>query len=433
MNLYLAIDGKKEGPFSFEAIEEKFQSGELKPENLAWKSGFSEWKPLVEICPQLLKSPKENLTPPKKVDEDAERVLMENDLEEEPESIASLMGIEVPPPAMDSSQQGKFSALRVLGLLSAFCFLVFFLFLLGISQNEITVGTMVWVIAVSLVPSLFLLIRFGKDILSYVPASVANCFSNHSRNLRHAEISACLGHLTLGIGLLALVTGTVLAIFSFPDPEKMKTLAIPAFWGALLAMILCLFSLFQKHAFKLPQFPNLNQKVDMELQGLGIRCFTFAKLSLGLILITIIWIFGIHGIFEIFGELAGISPFLFFHVDALCTLFFVPSLLLATFPDDFFRYSSKAIGAFFRKQKPNPDFVEISRVGGKFALYGAILVLSFYPICRWPRIVTNKDWYTDIVLWFPEGAICHSLGTFSLGLLIWTLFKYLQYAFSEKK
>ena len=57
MNLYLAIDGKKEGPFSFEAVEEKFQSGELKPENLAWKSGFSEWKPLVEICPQLLKSP----------------------------------------------------------------------------------------------------------------------------------------------------------------------------------------------------------------------------------------------------------------------------------------------------------------------------------------------------------------------------------------
>ena len=145
---------------------------------------------------------------------------MENNLEEEPESIASLLGMEPPPPSPDFPREGKFSVLRVLGLLSAFCFLVFFLFLLGISQNEITVGTMVWVIAVSLVPSLFLLIRFGKDILSYVPASVANCFSNHSRNLRHAEISACLGHLTLGIGLLALVTGTVLTIFSFPDPEK---------------------------------------------------------------------------------------------------------------------------------------------------------------------------------------------------------------------
>ncbi|MBU63706.1 MAG: hypothetical protein CMI26_14530 [Opitutae bacterium] len=351
----------------------------------------------------------------------------------EPESMDALLGEPPSDPSSSSVERGKFSLLRVFGLFSAFFFLVFFLFLLGISLNEITVGTMIWVIAVSLVPSLFLLIRFGKVFLSYVPASIANCFATRSSNLKHAEISACLAHLTLGIGLLALVAGTVFAIFSFPDPVKMKTLAIPAFWGALLAMILCLFSLFQKHAVKLPQFPNLNQKVDMELQGLGIRCFTFTKLSLGLILITIIWFFGIHGIFEIFGELFGINPFLFFHVDALCILFFVPSLLLATFPDDFFRYSSKAIGAFFRKQKPNPDFVEISRVGGKFALYGAILVLSFYPICQWPRIVTNKDWYTDIVLWFPEGAICHSLGTFSLGLLIWTLFKYLQYAFSERK
>jgi len=292
---------------------------------------------------------------------------------------------------------------------------------------------MIWVVAVSFVPPLFLLIRFGKDFLSYVPAAMANCFSNRSSNLKHAEISATLGNLTLGIGLLALVVGTVFAIFSFPDPVKMKTLAIPAFWVALLAMTLCLFSLFQKHTFKLPQFPDLNEKVDMEQEGLGRRCLAFAKLSLGLILITIIWFFGIHGIFEILGELFGISPLLFFHVDALCIVFFVPSLLLATFPDNFFRYSTKAIAAFFRKQKSNSDFVEISRVGGKIALYGAILVLSFYPICWWPRIVSMKDWHTDIVLWFPEGAICHSFGTFSLGLLIWSLFRYLQYAFSEKK
>ena len=37
-------------------------------------------------------------------------------------------------------------------------------------------------------------------------------------------ISETLGHLTLGIGLLALVVGTVLAAFFFPDPDKMKTL-----------------------------------------------------------------------------------------------------------------------------------------------------------------------------------------------------------------
>jgi hypothetical protein len=354
-------------------------------------------------------------------------------MDREPESMDSLLGEPPVDPSSGSVERRKFSFLRVLGLFSAFSFLVFFLYLLGISQNEITVGTVVWIIVVSFVPPLFLLIRYGKDFLAYVPAAIANCFSQRATNLRHGEISATLGNLTLGLGLLALVVGTVLAIFSFPDPEKMKTLAIPAFWGALLAMILCLFSLLQKHTGKLPQFPDLNQKVDMEQEGLGRRCFTFAKLFIALILITIIWFFGIHGFFEILGELFGISPFLFFHVDALCTLFFVPSLLLATFPDNFFRYSSKAIGAFFRKQKPNSDFVEISRVGGKIALYGAILVLSFYPICWWPRIVTNKDWYTDIVLRFPEGAICHSLGTFSLGLLIWSLFRYLQYAFSEKK
>ena len=354
-------------------------------------------------------------------------------MDSEPESMDSLLGEPPSDPSSGSVERGKFSLLRVLGLFSAFFFLVFFLFLLGISQNEITAGTMIWVVAVSFVPPLFLLIRFGKDFLSYVPAAMANCFSNRSSNLKHAEISATLGNLTLGIGLLALVVGTVFAIFSFPDPVKMKTLAIPAFWVALLAMTLCLFSLFQKHTFKLPQFPDLNEKVDMEQEGLGRRCLAFAKLSLGLILITIIWFFGIHGIFEILGELFGISPLLFFHVDALCIVFFVPSLLLATFPDNFFRYSTKAIAAFFRKQKSNSDFVEISRVGGKIALYGAILVLSFYPICWWPRIVSMKDWHTDIVLWFPEGAICHSFGTFSLGLLIWSLFRYLQYAFSEKK
>ena len=163
----------------------------------------------------------------------------------EPESMDALLGEPPSDPSSSSVERGKFSLLRVFGLFSAFFFLVFFLFLLGISLNEITVGTMIWVIAVSLVPSLFLLIRFGKVFLSYVPASIANCFATRSSNLKHAEISACLAHLTLGIGLLALVAGTVFAIFSFPDPVKMKTLAIPAFWGALLAMILCLFSLFR--------------------------------------------------------------------------------------------------------------------------------------------------------------------------------------------
>ena len=213
----------------------------------------------------------------------------------------------------------------------------------------------------------------------------------------------------------------------------MKTLAVPAFWGALLAMILCLFSLFQKHTGKLPQFPDLNQKVDMEQEGLGRRCFTFAKLFIGLILITIIWGLGLSGIVTILGELFDVHPAIFIHLEALLTLFLVPALLLATFLDDFSHYLPRAIAAFFIKQKPNRTFVEISRVGGNYALFGAILAFSIPPISCWPRFVSRKDWYTDIALWFPEGVICQSLGTFCIGVMIWALFRYLQYAFSEKK
>ena len=333
-----------------------------------------------------------------------------------------------------STEKGKLSLLRALGLFLALSVLVFFIYAMGgISWDGITAGTMVCIIVVSLVPPLFLLIRYGKDFWAYVPAAIAICFSNRPNNLRHGMISETLGHLTLGIGLLALVVGTVLAAFFFPDPDKMKTLAVPAFWGAFLAMILCLFSLFQKHTFKLPQFPKLNQKEDIEMQGLGIRCFTFAKLSLGLILITIIWALGVFGIFTIVGELPDVNPFVFIHPEALFILCLMPALLLAIFPDDFLPYLSKAIPAFYRKQKPNLDFVRISRVGGKIALYGAILALSFPPIVWWPRIVSMTDWHTDTALWFPEGVICQSFGTFSIGLMIWALFRYLQYAFSEKK
>ena len=346
----------------------------------------------------------------------------------------SLLGELSSDPSSGSYEIRRFSPLRALGLLLALCILVFFLYAYGgISPDGITVGTMVWIIAVTFVPHLFLLIRYGKDFLTYVPTAIANCFSQRSTNLRHAEISACLGNFTLGIGLLALVVGTVFAIFSFPDPEKMKTLAIPAFWGAFLAMILCLFSLFQKHTFKIPPFPYLSEKVDMGKEGLGRMCFAFAKLSLGLILITIIWFFGILGIFEIVGELTDVHPFVFIHVESLFVIGLMPALLLTIFPDDFLHYLPKAIAAFYRKQKPNLDFVGISRVGGKIALYGTILALTFPPFVWWPRIVSMKDWHTDTALWFPEYVICQSFGTFSIGLMIWALFRYLQYAFSEKK
>lgn len=359
---------------------------------------------------------------------------MEKNSEHEPESIASLLGVEVFPPSADSSQYGKFSALRITGLFLALCVLVSFTYFSGgISGDGITVSTIVWVISVCLVPPLFLLMRYGKDFLAYVPASIAICFSQRATNVRHAEISATLGHLTFGIGLLTIVAGTALAAFFFPDPVKMNLFAVPAFWGAFFALVLFHLSLFLKHAFLSLELPSAKDGSSRGSAGLGSIFLGFAKLSLGFILITIVWFCGLLGFHYVLGELADVHMFLFLHNNALLPLFLSPILLLATFPDDFSYYLPKAIAAFFRKQKSNRAFVVISRVGGHFALFGAILSLTLPPICWWHRISSSKYWNPDFIDFFLDSQICGSLGALSLGFFLWAVFRYLQYAFSEKK
>jgi hypothetical protein len=402
MNLYLAIDGKKEGPFSFEAVEEKFQSGELKPENLAWKSGFSEWKPLVEICPELLKSPKENLTPPKKVDEDAERVLMENDLEEEPESIASLMGIEASPPSADSPREGRFSALRGTGLCLALMVLSLFLWMNGFSLDFITFGSAITILLAGIAIPLVLLARFKKTFLSFVPQASAACFTRRAPNLGYANVSQWLGRLSLGIGTTAMVAGIGFMFFFYPDVEKLNSFGLPVFWTALLALILCNFSLFLKDSFSPVESQSIEEGPGKVSVGLIRRFLGFTKLSLGFILITLILFFGLGFLGSlVLGLISGfnLDPVFFIHPVSYFVYFGVPSLLLATYQKDFILYVPEAIAAFFSRRKPQLRFVEISRMGGKLAVFGAMLSMPFLPICLLPPGLEDQDWQSN-----PNGS-----------------------------
>lgn len=46
---YAAIDDKQQGPFSLEKMKELCGRGELGPDSLCWRAGFSDWLPLSEI------------------------------------------------------------------------------------------------------------------------------------------------------------------------------------------------------------------------------------------------------------------------------------------------------------------------------------------------------------------------------------------------
>jgi len=45
---YVAIDEKQVGPFSVEKVKDLWDRGEVGPDNLCWRSGFSDWIPLSE-------------------------------------------------------------------------------------------------------------------------------------------------------------------------------------------------------------------------------------------------------------------------------------------------------------------------------------------------------------------------------------------------
>ena len=110
MKLYVAIDGKKEGPLSFEVVAEKFRSGQLKAENLAWKSGVSEWKPLIEICPELLETPEEQEQPKK------EEEVAEKRAEPEKKAVDSAPATETPSSASGMTASGLAGTAKMFAL-----------------------------------------------------------------------------------------------------------------------------------------------------------------------------------------------------------------------------------------------------------------------------------------------------------------------------
>ena len=63
MKLHVVINGEQQGPFTFEEVAEKFRSGQLQATDLAWENGMSEWRPVSEICPQLLGVPQGAIPP----------------------------------------------------------------------------------------------------------------------------------------------------------------------------------------------------------------------------------------------------------------------------------------------------------------------------------------------------------------------------------
>ncbi len=56
MKRYVAINRERQGPLSFEEIENMFSAGQLKADDLAWQSGMPEWKMVTEVWPDLAES-----------------------------------------------------------------------------------------------------------------------------------------------------------------------------------------------------------------------------------------------------------------------------------------------------------------------------------------------------------------------------------------
>lgn len=51
MQIFIAINDEKAGPFTPFQVEERLRSGELKEDQLGWYHGLEEWRPLRELAP----------------------------------------------------------------------------------------------------------------------------------------------------------------------------------------------------------------------------------------------------------------------------------------------------------------------------------------------------------------------------------------------
>ncbi len=51
MQIYVAVNDQKAGPFTLFKVEERLRSGEFTDEQLGWYDGLAEWRPLRELAP----------------------------------------------------------------------------------------------------------------------------------------------------------------------------------------------------------------------------------------------------------------------------------------------------------------------------------------------------------------------------------------------
>ena len=47
---FVAIDDKQTGPLTLEKIKEHWERGEIGPDSLCWRAGFSDWIPVTEVA-----------------------------------------------------------------------------------------------------------------------------------------------------------------------------------------------------------------------------------------------------------------------------------------------------------------------------------------------------------------------------------------------
>jgi hypothetical protein len=54
---YLHLDGKQDGPFSYEHLRAGWRDGSLRPDTLFWQEGMEEWQPLETLRKQFETAP----------------------------------------------------------------------------------------------------------------------------------------------------------------------------------------------------------------------------------------------------------------------------------------------------------------------------------------------------------------------------------------
>ena len=355
---------------------------------------------------------------------------MENNLEDEPESIASLLGIETPPHSPDSLREGKFSVLRITGLCLASALLLLMLFLNWFHFTDLfSSGPIIGFSFVSTLLVFVLFVMYKKAFLSFVPEAMAACFSNRSPNATYFDISVKAGRLSFLMALVGMILAIILTISLVSDIERLGSLGLSAFWVTFLALTICQLSLVFQHSFDPNRTSFLCSTTRKDRSPAMNGFLYFLWICLGPMLIFLL-IEVLILLSQLFCEYLFNSEW--HHTTNGFIYIWIIVLFWATFQKDFIAYVPAAIATCYSKSKENAKFAEISRVGGIYAFCGSLLSATFSPIGALHRNLAPYDSQINIE---DRLAFCVHSGSWKIfgGFLLWVLFQYLRRAFSEKK